>query len=105
MPMRCYFLTRQVAIKFWPVYKSRSIFWTDFEDLKGRLIHRKIRYEHFDLIDTTNQVQTRGVGDSHIQMTGVLLGVKNAVLVPFRVFSFKTSSVVAFVVPVRVEIR
>ena len=44
MPMRCYFLTRQVAVKFWPVYKSRSIFWTDFEDLKGRLIHRKIRY-------------------------------------------------------------
>ena len=27
------------------------------------------------------------------------------VLVPFRVFSFKTSSVVAFVVPLRVEIR
>ena len=26
------------------------------------------------------------------------------VLVPFRVFSFKASSVVAFVVPVRVEI-
>ena len=45
MPMRCYFWTRQVAVKFWPVYKSRSIFWTDFEDLKGRLIHRKIRYE------------------------------------------------------------
>ena len=44
MPMRCYFLTRQVTIKFWPVYKSRLIFWTDFEDLKGRLIHRKIRY-------------------------------------------------------------
>ena len=44
MPMRCYFLTRQVTIKFWLVYKSRSIFWTDFEDLKGRLIHRKIRY-------------------------------------------------------------
>ena len=44
MPMRCYFLTRQVAVKFWPVYKSRSIFWTDFEDLKGRLIHRKIQY-------------------------------------------------------------
>ena len=44
MPMRCYFLTRQVAVKFWPVYKSRLIFWTDFEDLKGRLIHRKIRY-------------------------------------------------------------
>ena len=44
MPMRCYFLTRQVTIKFWPVYKSRSIFWTGFEDLKGRLIHRKIRY-------------------------------------------------------------
>ena len=44
MPMRCYFLTRQVTIKFWPVYKSRSIFWTDFEDLKGRLIHCKIRY-------------------------------------------------------------
>ena len=20
---------------FWPVYKSRSIFWTDFQDLKG----------------------------------------------------------------------
>ena len=49
MPMRCYFLTRQVAVKFWPVYKSRSIFWTDFEDLKGRLIHRKIRY--YRLID------------------------------------------------------
>ena len=44
MPMRCYFLTCQVTIKFWPVYKSRSIFWTDFEDLKGRLIHGKIRY-------------------------------------------------------------
>ena len=44
MPMRCYFLTCQVTIKFWPVYKSRLIFWTDFEDLKGRLIHRKIRY-------------------------------------------------------------
>ena len=32
-------------------------------------------------------------------MTGCssyLLGVKNAVLVPFRVFTFKTSSVVAF---------
>ena len=28
-----------------------------------------------------------------------LLGVKNAVLVPFRVFGFKTSSVVALVVP------
>ena len=44
MPMRCYFLTRQVAVKFWPVYKSRSIVWTDFEDLKGRLINRKIQY-------------------------------------------------------------
>ena len=27
------------------------------------------------------------------------------VLVPFRLFSFKTSSVLAFVVPLRVEIR
>ena len=47
-------------------------------------------------------------GDSHIKMTGVLVVPfrgKNAVLVPFRVFSFKTSSVVAFVVPLRVEIR
>ena len=34
----------------------------------------------------------------------VFLGVKNAVLVPVRVFSFKTSSVVPFVVPLRVEI-
>ena len=34
-----------------------------------------------------------------------LLGVKNAVLVPFRVFSFKTSSVLAFVVHLREEIR
>ena len=33
------------------------------------------------------------------------LGVKNAVLVAFKVLSFKTSSVVAFVVPLRVEIR
>ena len=44
MPMTCYFLTCQVTIKFWPVYKSRLIFWTDFKDLKGRLIHGKIRY-------------------------------------------------------------
>ena len=44
MPMRCYFLNRQVTIKFWPVYKLRLIFWTDFEDLKGQLIHRKVRY-------------------------------------------------------------
>ena len=34
-----------------------------------------------------------------------LLGVDNAVLVPFRVSSFKMSSVVAFVVTLRVEIR
>ena len=40
-----------------------------------------------------------GGGDSRIKMTGVLV-----VLVPFRVFSFKASSVVVFVVPVRVEI-
>ena len=32
------------------------------------------------------------------------LGVKNEVLIPLRVFSFKTSSVVPFVVPLRVEI-
>ena len=25
MPMRCYFLTRQVAVKFWPVYKSKGL--------------------------------------------------------------------------------
>ena len=40
-----------------------------------------------------------GGGGSRIKMTGVLV-----VLVPFRVFSFKASSVVVFVVPVRVEI-
>ena len=33
-----------------------------------------------------------------------LLGVKNAVLVPFRVFGYKTSSVVPCVVPLRLEI-
>ena len=40
-------------------------------------------------------------------MTGCssyLLGFKNTVLVPLRVFSFKKSSVVPFVVPLRVEI-
>ena len=40
-----------------------------------------------------------GGGDSPIKMTRVLV-----VLVPFRVLSFKASSVVVFVVPVRVEI-
>ena len=48
----------------------------------------------------------RGGGGSHIKMTGVLVEpFRGAVLVPFRVFSFKPSSVVAFVVPLRVEIR
>ena len=53
-------------------------------------------------------IRTRGGGYSHIEVTGVLvvpfLGVKNAVLVPLRVFNFKTSSVVPFVVPLRVKI-
>ena len=40
-----------------------------------------------------------GGGDSRIKMTRVLV-----VLVPFRVLSFKASSVVVFLVPVRVEI-
>ena len=40
-----------------------------------------------------------GGGDSRIKMTRVLV-----VLVPFRVLSFKASSVVVFVVPVTVEI-
>ena len=26
-------------VNFWPVYKSRSIFWTDFVSMKGWLIH------------------------------------------------------------------
>ena len=40
--------------------------------------------------------------------TGVLFApfrVQNTVLVPLRVFSFKNSSVVAFVVPLRAKIR
>ena len=58
MPMRCYFLTGQVTIKFWPVYKSRLIFWTDFEDLiKGRLIHRKVWYMAASLtVDKMKQI-------------------------------------------------
>ena len=47
-------------------------------------------------------------GTSHIKETGVLIvpfrGQKCG-FVPLRVFSFKKSSVVAFVVPLRVEIR
>ena len=44
------------------------------------------------------QAPPGGGGDSHIKVTGVLvylLGVKNAVLLSLRVFSFKKSLVVA----------
>ena len=45
-----------------------------------------------------------GVLPSSIKVLVVLLEVNNAVLVSLRLFSFKTSSVVPFVVPIRVEI-
>ena len=48
-------------------------------------------------------------GYCHIKVTGPssvpLRPVKNMVLVPLRVFSFKKAAVVAFRVPLRVEIR
>ena len=55
-----------------------------------------------------SQARAGGGGYSHIIVMGVLVylsGVKNAVLEPLRVFSFKKSSVVPFVVPIRVEIH
>ena len=76
---------------------------------------------HFDVIKESNKqvrvfpcrhfeyrVGTRAGGLPYKNDGGArrtFLGVTNVVLVPFRVFSFKTSSVVAFVVPVRVEIE
>lgn len=37
-----FFSTRWLTIEFWSVYKTRMFFWRDFQDLKGRLIHRNL---------------------------------------------------------------
>ena len=79
----------------------------------GRYSHIKVRCSSYLLgVENAVLVPLRWGGGggrySHIKVRGCssyLLGVENAVLVPLRVFSFKNSSVVAFVVPLRAEIR
>ena len=57
------------------------------------------------LLSSSNPVsEAKMNGNRSSGCLSYFLGVKNAVLVPLRVFSFKKSSVVAFMVPLRVEI-
>ena len=55
-------------LRFWSVYKSRSIFWSDFQDLKGRLIHRKIRYTYYVLLIATETEKTRNTISNSLGM-------------------------------------
>lgn len=40
--------------KFWPVYKSRPVFWSDFQGLIGRLINWKISYYFVTFLTVCN---------------------------------------------------
>ena len=42
MLMKSNFLDQQVALEFWPVYKSRFILWIDLQGIRDQLIHEKM---------------------------------------------------------------
>ena len=69
---------------------------TSENKLSYDLLKSKVKFENLfsQPVQTTNPRRNGAGGESHIKVTGCsfyLLGVKNVVLVPLRVFSFKTS--------------